>query len=77
MTTIAMADGFILYTLLALLAVSALGVYDVWRSRVSGWRVSEEQLGACPQCGLTFLVKRNVMIVRCPRCARLCPMRRH
>ncbi len=76
MPMITMADGFVLYTLVSLLAVSALGVYEWWRSRVRGWSVAEEQLGACSGCGLTFLVKRHEVIVRCPRCRSLCPARR-
>lgn len=75
--TLTLQDGFIIYTVGALLIAGALGVYDRWRARMHAWNVSEEQLGECAECGLTFLVRRNDMIVRCPRCQRLCTNRRH
>jgi hypothetical protein len=65
--------GFVVYLALMFLGLCAAGIGELWRARVHDWRVSEEQLGECSECGLTFVVGRAEKAARCPRCRNRCP----
>lgn len=76
MITLGLGEGFVVYALIVLGGVAVAGLYDAWRSRVRAWNLSEEHLGECSKCGLTFLVQRHENVIRCPRCRTFCSMRR-
>ena len=76
MITISVGCGFLIYVGALLAALSGAVVYELWRSSLHDWRISEEQLARCSECGLTFVVSRSEKVARCPRCNALCPIRR-
>lgn len=76
MITINTETGFVLYLVFMLCALCSMGAAELWRGRVHDWHISEEQLGECPECNLTFVVRRSEKVARCPRCKNLCPVRR-
>ena len=76
MIRITMAGGFVALTVFALAVLGILWLYDLWREQVREWQLSEERLGQCGECNLTFLVPRHETVVRCPRCRALCSLPR-
>ena len=40
------------------------------------WQVSEESLLQCPDCHCAFIVRRRSNNGRCPRCEKLCQVRK-
>ncbi len=76
MIAIAPGSGFLIYLILMLAALCAVGAWEMWRARIQHWSVSEEQLTRCAKCGYSFLVRRSETVVRCPRCEKLCSIRK-
>ena len=72
MFTINMETGFIVYLLIMLGGLLGLGIYETWRTRTQQFGISEGQLSHCSRCRLTFILKRNEKVARCPRCNALC-----
>ena len=71
MFLIAPQHAFVIVTAVFLAALQCLSLYDSWRARSRGWRMTEEFLGECTRCRLMFLVSRYDTVVRCPRCSTL------
>lgn len=76
MFTVSVSTGFLVYLFTMGAALVAAVSYERWRASDQAWRLPEEQLCHCPQCSLTFIVERTGTTARCPRCSRLCTVRR-
>ena len=66
--------AFVIVVAVALGTLLCLSLYDSWRARSRGWTMTEEFLGECNRCRLTFLVSRHETAARCPRCSSLVQM---
>jgi hypothetical protein len=71
MFLIVQQHGFVILVAVFLGTLLCLSLYDSWRARSRGWTMTEEFLGECGRCRLTFLVSRHETVVRCPRCNSL------
>lgn len=47
--------------------------FTEWRSP---WKLSEESLLQCEECHRAFIVRRRSTDARCPRCGKLCHLKR-
>ena len=72
MITISLGSGFVIYLLVMLGLLGMTGGYMVWCDQLQHWRISEEKLQHCTDCGYTFVARRGKAVVRCPRCEKLC-----
>ena len=76
MMEVPLEAGFLVYVFLLLAGLGAAVIRDMWRARVHHWEIAEAQLGHCQECNLTFIVRREQKVARCPRCQALCQNRR-
>ncbi len=70
-------DGFVIYLAVTLGCLFGAMLFDEYRrERRQKWKVSEDRLGRCPDCGQPFIAERTLTSVLCPRCGRPCSVRK-
>ena len=75
MISIGLDDFFVVYIMLALLALGVAWGRMLYSDSARGWNLSQENLCQCRKCGTVFLVKRIESVARCPSCEELARVR--
>ena len=66
---------FILYITLGIFILTIFWTRQIFREKVYEWNISQEFLGRCNNCNVTFLAHRNESIARCPACNEMMKIR--
>ena len=62
------SEGLILYTLILVVIAAVAWINDsLWYSNHS-WSISKSHLMSCRKCGNVFLLGRQQLDTRCPKC---------
>ncbi|QSH40101.1 hypothetical protein P0136_01435 [Lentisphaerota bacterium ZTH] len=77
MIGINLSTGMLIYLILWLVTIAILWARELWRVKVTDWRISRSHLFRCDHCQYAFLTKENSNITRCPRCNAMCILRKN
>lgn len=70
------SDFFSLCLFVFLVLLSILWYRELRRQRIYDWNLTQDRPCTCHECQLTFMMKNNETISRCPRCNAICTLRK-